>query len=177
MKIIIAGGAASTAFISAVSDDPLSTVTVESPGGGRVPFEFGRVALDPELVIYLFGTRGQDQHPQVRADLLPGALGGVILVDPEHPHRARPAVTAFQSTGVPFILAAPRHDLEAATRVTDATIRAALGVTDQVAVHSCAPESRDCAKAVLTGLIEQLMRPTLNWPLPLDQHSPATVDA
>lgn len=176
MKIIIAGGAASTAFISAVSDVALSTVMVESPGGGRVPFEFGRVALDPELVIYLFGTRGQDQHPQVRTDLLPGALGGVILVDPEHPRRARPAVTAFQSAGVPFVLATSRHEA-AATPGTDATIRAALGVTDQIAVRSCALDSRDCAKVVLTGLIEQLMRPTLNWPLPLDQHSPVTVDA
>lgn len=181
-KIVVAGGISSTAFINAASDGPLATMTAESPSGGRVPFEFGRLTLDPGLTLHLFGTHGQDRHPQVRDELLPGALGGVILVDPGQPHQARPAVGVFQTAGVSFVLGIARFGggTAAADKITGATpaaLRALLGVTEETTVLPCRPGSRSSAKAVLTGLIEQLMRPALDWRLPVEPNPSLAVGA
>src|SRR6185437_14840416 len=139
-KIIIAGGAGAgkTTFVGSVSDT--HPITVEATT------DFGRITLNPDLVLYLFGT----SEPQHAAFV--GALGAVVLVDPRRIEGAFATISYFEKgSHVPFVVAVnmvgggPVYDLD--------ELREALAVDPQVPLMTCDARDPRSAAKVLQNLI------------------------
>src|SRR5262245_58145530 len=100
-----------------------------------VALDFGRISLDESLLLYLFGTPGQDRFAFLWDDLVIGALGAVILVDTRRVEDSFPAIDYFEDHRVPFLLAV--NNFERAHRFDLAEVRDALGVDGSVPVLNC----------------------------------------
>ena len=70
-----------------------------------VAMDFGRITLDQDLILYLFGTPGQDRFWFMWDDLVRGAIGAVVLVDTRRLADCFPAVDYFENSGLPFVIA------------------------------------------------------------------------
>jgi signal recognition particle receptor subunit beta len=172
LKIVIVGGfgVGKTTLVRSVSEiRPLSTeetmtragVGIDDAGGveGKttttVAFDFGRISLNDEMVLYLFGAPGQQRFWFLWDRLFSGSLGAVVLVDTRRVQDSWYAIDRLEHHGMPFIVArnhfdGPMPELE--------DLRKALDLSDDVPLIDCDARERESSKAVLIALVNHLYR-------------------
>ncbi|MFF4953120.1 ATP/GTP-binding protein [Streptomyces chattanoogensis] len=172
LKILVAGGfgVGKTTLVGAVSEiRPLRTEErlteagrpvddldgVEAKTTTTVAMDFGRITLNDELVLYLFGTPGQDRFWFLWDELVRGALGAVVLADTRRLTDCFAAIDYFERSGLPFTVAVNCFD--GAERYPAETVREALDLDPAVPVMLCDARHRDSAREVLISVVEHAL--------------------
>jgi uncharacterized protein len=172
VKIVIAGGfgVGKTTLVAAVSEIiPLTTeaaMTTASVGVDdlsalpnktttTVAMDFGRITLDTDLILYLFGTPGQDRFWFMWDDLCRGAIGAVVLVDTRRLGDCFAAVDYFEQRELPFVVAINCFDGIQVHSIED--VRDALMISAHVPVLVGDARMRRSAKTILIKLVEHAL--------------------
>jgi small GTP-binding protein len=169
VKMVVTGpfSAGKTEFIRSVSE--IDVVSTERKISGvqekavkestTVAMDFGRITVDDDLVLYLFGTPGQRRFDFMWEILSEGMLGFVVMVDstrPETFREARSILETFRAYApTPYVVAANKQDKRDAWEIDD--MRHALRLDSKVKLISCIATDRDSVKAILLELLYSIL--------------------
>ncbi|MFD0277641.1 ATP/GTP-binding protein [Kitasatospora sp. NPDC127111] len=171
VKVVIVGGfgVGKTTMVGSVSEiRPLTTEeTMTQAGVGvddlagierktstTVAMDFGRISINAELVLYLFGTPGQERFWFLWNGLFEGALGAVVLVDTRRLEVSFEVIGRLEDRGVPFVVAVNTFP-ESPSYPTE-ELRAALDLPVEVPIVACDARSRESSRDVLLALMHHL---------------------
>ena len=172
VKIVVAGGfgVGKTTLVGAVSEiEPLRTEALMTEASTpvddlsmlpdktttTVAMDFGRITLAEDLVLYLFGTPGQNRFWFMWDDITRGAIGAVVLVDTRRLADCFGAVDYVEQRGIPFVVAINAFDGVLQHGVDE--VRDALQVSTDVPFIVTDARERESVKNVLVGLVEHAM--------------------
>jgi uncharacterized protein len=177
VKVVVVGGfgVGKTTLVGAVSEiRPLTTeetmtqagigiddlAGIEAKTTTTVAMDFGRISLNERLVLYLFGTPGQERFWFLWNGLFDGALGAVVLVDTRRLEVCFDVMGRLEDRGVPFVVAvntfpeSPVHSMD--------DLRGALDLDESVPMVDCDARSRGSSRDVLMALMQYLHTLTTN---------------
>src|SRR5262249_33889297 len=117
-----------------------------------VAMDFGRLSLDEELILYLFGTPGQHRFWFMWDDLVRGAIGAVVLVDTRRLADCFAAVDFFEDRGLPYVVGVNGFHGVFSHKVED--IREALAIDASIPIIPCDARERESTKKILIALVE-----------------------
>ncbi len=168
VKMVITGpfNSGKTEFIQSVSEiDVVATERKISSEAEKikdtttVAMDFGRITVDQDLVLYLFGTPGQKRFDFMWEILSEGMLGFIVMVDstrPETFREARSILETFRAYApTPYVVAANKQDLADAWDIED--MRIALRLDPQLKFLPCIATSKDSVKNVLLELLYSIL--------------------
>ena len=171
-KIVIAGGfgVGKTTLVGSVSEiTPLTTEAIMTSAGvgvddtrqvpGKttttVAMDFGRISIDRDLILYLFGTPGQTRFWFMWDELVRGAIGAVVLVDTRRLADCFAAIDFFEHRRLPYLVAINCFDGMQYHDPQD--VRDALAISSDVPVVACDARNRESTKHVLISLVEYVL--------------------
>ncbi|MEA3350432.1 MAG: ATP/GTP-binding protein [Chloroflexota bacterium] len=168
VKMVVTGpfSAGKTEFIQTVSEiDVVATERKISSEAERiketttVAMDFGRITVDDDLVLYLFGTPGQKRFDFMWEILSEGMLGFIVMVDstrPETFREARSILETFRAYApTPYVVAANKQDLDDAWDVDD--MRIALRIDPRIKLLPCVSLEKETVKNVLLELLYSIL--------------------
>ncbi len=117
-----------------------------------VAMDFGRITLDEDLVLYLFGTPGQRRFWFMWDDLVRGAIGAIILVDVRRLADSFAAVDFFEERNLPFLIAV--NEFDGAPKHPAYAVRKALALRDNIPMVTVDARDRNSTKAALIAVTE-----------------------
>src|SRR6478752_4076765 len=171
VKVVIVGGfgVGKTTMVGSVSEiRPLTTEEtmtqagvgvddnfgVESKTATTVAMDFGRISISEELILYLFGTPGQERFWFLWNGLFEGALGAVVLVDTRRLEVSFDVIGRLEDRGVPFVVAV--NSFPESPAYPAGELRAALDLPPEVPIVTCDARTRTSGRDVLMTLMRYL---------------------
>jgi small GTP-binding protein len=168
VKVVVTGpfNAGKTTFIKAVSEitvlsteRQISDASGEGQGETTVAMDFGRITISDDVVLYLFGTPGQQRFSFMWETLSEGMLGFVVLVDALSDDSIKEAVSMIEffrsMSDVPFVVAANKVGAE--DTVTLTSLRGLLDLDESVPLLPVDARDRESVKGVLLGLLYRIL--------------------
>lgn len=168
VKVVITGpfNAGKTTFIKAVSEitvlsteRQISDTSGEGSGETTVAMDFGRITISDDVVLYLFGTPGQERFSFMWETLSEGMLGFVLLVDADDRgsyEDAKSMIAFFRNmSDVPFVVAA--NKVAATDMKTLRQVRNAIDLSDEIPLLPVDARDKESVKAVLLGLLYRIL--------------------
>jgi signal recognition particle receptor subunit beta len=172
VKIVVGGGfgAGKTTFVGSVSEImPLTTEAVMTEASAEidnldatptkatttVAMDFGRVSLDSDLVLYLFGTPGQERFWFMWDDLVRGAIGAVVLTDTRRLADSFSPIDFFEDRGLPYVIGLNCFDGKLTHGVDE--VRDALAVGEHVPIVRCDARDKASVRNTLITMVEYSM--------------------